>query len=161
MSLSLRDWANHVYRATVINGAGGGGDTSVTLTPGQGNEYALIQGSVSHDDATASTINALVRDEDDNTQIGMIDALASVTQNSVNYFPSGIGTIPATGGNQSGVPHPLIVAGTMDIFVNAVAIDASEGSTHTLIGRVAGSEPFIAEAGNSTPTITITTERIY
>ncbi len=161
MSLSVRDWANHMYRATVINGGGGGGDTSVLLIPGAGNEYALIQGSIAHNDATASTINALIRDEDGNTHIGMIDALASVTQNSVNYFPSGIGTIPATGGNQSGVPSPLIVAGTAELFVNAVDIDLSEGSTHTLIGRIAGSRPNIVESGNSTPTITITTERIY
>ncbi len=161
MTEAFYDGGQFVYRSTVINGGGGGGDTSVTVTPGQGNEFGLIQGSVSHNDATASTINALVRDEDDNTQIGLIDALASVTQNSVNYFPSGIGTIPATGGNQSGVPHPLMVAGTMDIFVNAVAIDLSEGSTHTLILRLRGSVPTITESGNSTPTITITTERTY
>ncbi len=160
MSKDYYSGATHVYRATVINGAGGG-DTSITLLPRAGNEYALVQGSVSHDDATASTINALVRDEDGNTQIGMIDALAAVTQNSVNYFPSGIGTIPATGGNQSGVPHPVIVSGTMDIFVNAVAIDASEGTTHTMLGRARGGIPTITEAGNSTPVITITTERFY
>lgn len=160
MSKEYFSGATLVYRSTVINGAGGG-DTSVTFLPRTGNEFALVQGSVSHDDATASTINALIRDEDGNTQIGMIDALASVTQNSVNYFPSGIGTIPATGGNQSGVPHPLMVSGTMDVFVNAVAIDASEGSTHTLIARLRGGIPTITELGNSTPTITITTERTY
>lgn len=161
MSLEYFSGQTFVYRSTVINGAGGGGDTSVAIDPDRGNEFALIQGSISHDDATASTINALVRDEDDNTQIGMIDALAAVTQNSVNYFPSGIGTIPATGGNQSGIPHPLLVSGDMDIFTNAVAIDLSEGSTHTFVLRLRGRVPIITEVGNSTPTITITTERTY
>lgn len=158
MSEGYWDGATFVYRATVINGGGGGGDTSVTLEPGTGNEFDLTAGTIAHNDATASTINALIRDEDDNTQVPLI-ALASVAQNSLLNFPH-VGAVPATGGNGPG-QRRYIISGTMDLFVNAVAMDASEGSTHTLFGRIRGSVPAMTESGNSTPTITITTERTY
>lgn len=159
--MKAMEGALFVYRSTVINGAGGGGDCSVTLTPGAGNEFELYFGRISHNDATASNIDVHIRDEDDNVQAALYDVDA-VTQNSICQFP----TAPAaagTAGNAGDSPAAtrFIISGTMDLFMNAVAIDASEGTTNTLVGRVYGGMPAVVESGNSTPTITITTERVY
>lgn len=160
MVLTWPEGGTFIYQSTVINGGGGGGDVSVTLTPGRGNEFELYYGRVSHDDATASTVNARIRDDGARTLTSLM-ALASVTQNSVNQYPSAPAAV-ATGGNEADSPAAtrFIISGTMDLFVNAVAIDAAEGGTFVIVGRVYGGVPTITESGNSTPTITINTEDI-
>lgn len=150
-----------VYRSTVINGAGGGGDCSVTLSPGEGNEFELYFGTISHNDATASNVDVHIRDEDNNVQAYLYD-IDSVTQNSVCQFPTAPAAA-ATAGNAGDSPAAtrFIISGTMDLYMAAVAIDASEGTTNTICGRIFGGMPTVTESGNSTPTITITTERVY
>lgn len=161
MTEEFWEGATFVYRSTIINGAGGGGDCSVLLVPGQGNEFELMYGTIAHNDATASNIDVHIRDEDNNIQAYLYDVDA-VTQNSVCQFP----TAPqaaATGGNAADSPAAtrFVISGTMNLFMAAIAIDASEGTTNTIVGRYRGDLPTITETGNSTPTITITTERSY
>lgn len=149
-----------VYQATVINGAAIATPT-VTLTPGAGKEFELYWGRISHNDATASTVRALIRDAGARTLATLIE-LASVTQNSVNQFP----TAPqaaATGGNEADSPAAtrFLISSTMDLRVEAVDIDASEGITVVIVGRTRGGVPTVAETGGGTPTITINTEGIF
>lgn len=150
-----------VYRATVINGGGGGGDCSVILVPGAGNEFELYYGTISHNDATASDVDVHLRDEDGNVQSFLYDVDA-VVQNAVCQFPPAPGSA-GTAGNAADAPAAtrFLLAGTMDLYIAALAIDAAEGITVTIVGRVRGGMPTVTEAGNSTPTITITTERLY
>lgn len=159
MTESHHDGALFVYRATIINGAAIATPTC-TLTPGQGNEFQLLMGAISHDDATASTVTAALRDQDDNVLVPFIDALASVTADSINYFPAP-GTAVATGGNVPDFPHGVFISGPMDLFLSATNIDATEGITVVIIGRVFGSVPGIVETAGGTPTITISTERTF
>ncbi len=54
-----------------------------------------------------------------------------------------------------------MISGTMDLYMAALLIDLSEGSTNVIVGRVFGAVPTIVETGNSTPVITINTEQTY
>lgn len=149
-----------VYRATIINGAAIATPTCI-LTPGVDNEFELYHGTVSHNDATASNVDVHIRDEDANVQAYLYDVDA-VTQNSVCQFPSAP-QAAATAGNAADAPAAsrFLISGTMDLYIAAVDIDATEGITVTIVGRIRGGLPTIAETGGGTPTITITTERIY
>ncbi len=148
-----------VYQSTIINGAGGGGDCSVTLTPGQGNEFELYWGTISHDDATASDVDVQIRDDGARVLATLYDVDA-VVQNALCQFPPAPGT-SATSGNDAPAATRFFISGTMDLFMAALAIDLSEGTTNVIVGRVYGSVPTITESGNSTPAITINTERTY
>lgn len=152
------DGALFIYQSSIINGAGGGGNVSVLLTAGVGSEFELHYGTISHNDATASDVDVVVRDADDDLLVNLYDVDA-VTQNSLCQFPSA-GGAPATTGNASPEMRPIILAGDMELFITALAIDASEGITVSIVGRVYGDVPTITETGNSTPAITINEERV-
>lgn len=154
------DGATLVYQSTIINGAGGGGTVSVVLTPGDGNEFELYYGRISHNDATASDIDVHIRDAGDRVLASLYDVDA-VTQNSVCQFPTAPAAA-ATAGNAADAPAAtrFILSGDMDLYMAALLIDASEGSTNVIVGRIVGGMPTITETGNSTPTITINTELV-
>lgn len=147
-----------IYQASVINGAGGGGNVSVQLVAGAGSEFELHYGTISHNDATASDVDVVIRDADDDLLVNLYD-IDAVTQNSLCQFPSA-GGAPATTGNASPEMRPIFLAGDMELFATALAIDLSEGITVSLVGRVYGLIPTITETGNATPAITINEERI-
>ncbi len=151
--------ATFVYQSTIINGGGGGGDCSVTLTPGAGNEFELYYGAISHNDATASDIDVQIRDDGARIVANLYDVDA-VTQNSICRFPPAPGT-SSTAGNDAPAASRFIISGTMDLFMAALAIDLSEGTTNVIVGRVYGSLPAVVESGNSTPVITINTEKVF
>ncbi len=150
-----------VYQSTIINGGGGGGTVSVVLTPGAGNEFELLWGRISHNDATASDIDVHIRDDGDRVLASLFDVDA-VTQNSVCQFPTAPAAA-ATSGNVGDTPAAtrFLIAGGMDLYMAALLIDLSEGSTNVIVGRVFGAVPTIVETGNSTPAITINTEQTY
>lgn len=133
--------AAFAYQGTVIN-SGGIDDVSVSLVPGRGHEFELYTAEVSHNDATASTINALVRDAAAGNILMTLAAIASVTQNSVVRVPA-VGTAVATGGNFPQLVRPIMISGLMELFLNAVAIDDTEGGTFAIMGRVYGGLPTI------------------
>ncbi len=134
---------------------------SVVLTPGAGNEFELLWGRISHNDATASDIDVHIRDDGDRVLASLYD-MDAVTQNSVCQFPTAP-IVAATAGNVTDTPAAtrLFISGTIDLYMAALLIDLSEGSTNVIVGRVYGDVPSIVETGNSTPTITINTETVY
>ncbi len=152
------DGALWIYQASVINGGGGGGDVSILLSPGTGNEFELFYGTVSHDDATPSDVDVVIRDADDDLLLNLYDVDA-VTQNSLCQFPTA-GGAPSTSGNAAPQHTRFFLSGDMELFITALAIDLSEGITVSLVGRVYGGLPTVTEAGNSTPAITINEERV-
>ncbi len=161
MTSGFPDGALFVYQSTIINGGGGGGTVSAVLTPGAGNEFELLWGRISHNDATASDIDVHIRDDGGRVLASLYD-MDAVTQNSVCQFPTAPAAA-ATGGNAGDTPAAtrLFISGTMDLYMAALLIDLSEGSTNVIVGRVYGGMPTIVETGNNTPTITINTEQLY
>ncbi len=146
-----------VYQSTVINN-GSIATCAVELTPGAGNEFELYWGQISHDDATASDIDVLIRDDGDRELANLYDVDA-VTQNSVCRFPPAPGG-SSTSGNDAPAASRFMIAGTMNLYMAALSIDDGEGTTNVIVGRVFGSVPTIVETGG-TPTITINTEQVY
>ena len=130
-----------IYQGTVIN-SGGISDVSIALVPGRGNEFELLTLEISHNDATASTINVLLRDAAAGNTVGTLAAVASVTANSVVRVPA-VGTAVITTGNFPQLTRPIMVSGVMELFANAVAIDDLEGITVAILGRVYGGLPTI------------------
>ncbi len=161
MTSGTPDGALFVYQSTIINGGGGGGDVSVVLTPGQGNEFELYWGRISHNDATASDVDVLIRDAGARTLVSLYD-MDAVAQNAICQFPTAPAAA-ATGGNVGDSPAAtrFLISGDMDLYMAALAIDLSEGSTNVIVGRIYGGMPTIVETGNSTPAITINTERVF
>ncbi len=152
------DGATFVYQATIINGAAIATPTC-TLTPGAGNEFELYYGAISHDDVTASDIDVRIRDDGARILANLYDVDA-VTQNSICRFPPAPG-VSSTSGNDAPAASRFMVSGTMDLFLRAVDIDANEGITVAIVGRIFGSTPDVAETAGGTPTITKNTERTF
>lgn len=145
-----------IYQASVINGAAIASPT-VLLVPGVGNYFELFYGTISHDDATASDVDVVIRDADDDLLANLYDVDA-VVQNALCQFPT-VGAAPSTTGNAAPFVQRFILAGDMELFITALSIDANEGITVSIVGRVFGGVPTITEAAGGTPTITINEER--
>lgn len=152
------DGATYVFQGTVVNN-GAISDVSTIFTPGEGNEMELHWASISHNDATASTIQALIRDDDDRT-LTILASVASVTQNSIIQVP-GVGTTPGTSGNFPQYTRPIMISGTMDLILSALAIDDTEGITVALVARIIGDIPTLTTVGGGAETVTKNTERVF
>ncbi len=152
------DGATYVFQGTVVNN-GAISDVSAIFTPGEGNEMELHWASISHNDATASTILALIRDDGARTLIEMAN-IAAVTTNSVIQVPP-VGSAPATGGNFPQFTRPIMISGTMDLILTAEDIDDTEGITVALVARIIGDIPTLTTVGGGAETVTTNTSRVF
>ncbi len=150
--------ATYVFQGTVVNN-GAISDVSTIFTPGAGQEMELHWASIQHNDATASTIQVLIRDALDNT-LTIMASVASVTQNSIIQVP-GVGTTPGTSGNFPQYTRPIMISGTMDLILSALQIDDAEGITVSLVARITGNLPTLTTVGGGTETVTINTSRVF
>jgi len=150
-------WALWVYRASIVNGAGGGGTVSWTITPGAGVEMEILGGFLQNLDTSTRTGSITIRDDDDNDIAHAIRALG-IGAGSRSSYPSS----PAQGSDLPvAAGPPSIVRGAMDIFASIAAVAASQDGLLTMIARIRGGLPTVTEAGNSTPTITIDKEAVF
>lgn len=152
------DGTTYVFQGTVVNN-GAISDVSTIFTPGEGNEMELHWASISHNDATASTITALIRDDGGNTLIEMAN-IALVTQNSIIQVPP-VGTATAVDGNFPQFTRPIMISGNMDLILSALAIDDTEGITVSLVARIIGDTPTLTTVGGGTETVTTNTSRVF
>ncbi len=152
------DGATYVFQGTVVNN-GAISDVSTIFTPGEGNEMELHWASISHNDATASTITVFIRDGSAGTLIALADQ-ASVTQNSVVQVPP-VGTVVGTGGNFPQFTRPIMISGNMDIILTAETIDDTEGIAVSLVVRIIGGIPTLTTVGGGTETVTTNTSRVF
>lgn len=148
--------ATWVYHAQITNGAGGSGTCSVSIVPGGGNELEIMYGLVTNGDTTTRTGRVLLRD-DGGRIISEILRFAIPGGQTVN-FPV---TDEISGNGASSGFVRLIVTGTMDVFMSVDAVAASQDATFAIACRIRGGLPTVTEVGQSTPTITINTERIF
>ncbi len=155
---SWDDGALYVFQGTVVNN-GSISDVTVRYTPGRGNEMELYWASISHNDATASTIIVLIRDPGGNTLIELANQ-ALVTQNSVIQVPP-VGTATAVDGNFPQFVRPIMISGTMDLLLQAIDIDDGEGITVSVVGRVSLNPPAFVSFGGGAQIETINTNRVF
>lgn len=161
MSETVKNWfdgATYVFQGTVVNN-GAISDVSTIFTPGVGAEFELQVATISHNDATASTITVLVRDDGGNMLIEMANQ-ASVTQNSLIQAPPR-GTPTTTSGNFPQLTRPIMISGEMDLILTAEDIDDTEGITVSLVARIIGGIPTLTTVGGGAETVTTNTSRVF
>ncbi len=157
MVLEKRLWngATWIGQGTVVNN-GAISDVSIIITPGAGNEMMLNWASISHNDATASAITALIRDADDRTIIELANQ-AGVNQNAVIQVPPR-GTSTGVDGNFPQFTLPIFISGGMDLIMTAETIDDIEGITWSCQGRlIGGALPTLTTVGGGTETVVTNT----
>lgn len=152
------DGATYVFQGTVVNN-GAISDVSAIFTPGEGAEMEVQVGTISHNDATASTIVVDIRDAGGRTIVPLANQ-ASVTQNSVIAVPPR-GTPTGASGNFPQLTRALMVSGSMDLILTAESIDDTEGITVSLVARVIGAVPTLTTVGGGTETVTTNTSRVF
>lgn len=146
-----------VYSADIENGAGGGGNIFITLTPGAGNELELLYGMLSNQDTAGRAGEMELRDADDNLLAHLFEEGATITNGNEVSIP-GIDEITAS--DNAALPNRIFLAGDMDFLMNLVSVAASENVVFGLCCRIRGGLPTVVESGNSTPTITINMEQV-
>ena len=154
MSDEYWDGATWVYDVLIQNGAGGSGTQSAQISPGAGNELEVLYGQSENLDTSARVHNVRIRDDAGNFLIHLeSDTVAA-------GLPIGIpkSVVP---GDVEGTPHRMMVSGDMDVFFESLLVAASQDSHFSLVARVRGGVPTVTEVGQSTPTITINTERVF
>lgn len=151
MSEEYWEGALFIYQSDIVNGAGGGGNISVVISPGVGNEMEVLMAEILNGDSSSRVLAGRTRNED-------ADKLRSIF--SVNTAAGGNQAWPHGRTDQIGGPGKLILSGDMDLFLLAESVAASQNASFSMEARLRGGVPTITESGNSTPTITINSERV-
>lgn len=142
-----------VYQSDITNGAGGGGNVSVTAVPGAGNEMEILMAEILNGDTTTRTLAGRTRDDAANQLRGLF---------SVATATGGRQAWPHGRTDQIGGPGRVILAGDMDLFLISESVAASENASFSIVARIRGGGlPTVTEVGNATPTITINTEKVF
>lgn len=143
------------FQGEVVNGAGGAGDQSLTVTPAAGSRVLILYGRMANLDTAARNLTWLV---DDGTNIIMDFYNATATNAAAVQRIPLTGAAPAVGG--TGVFNPQIWLGPGERLVGTLAaVAASENSTWAIQALVWGAAPTFTLAGASTPTLTTNTSR--
>ncbi len=147
-----------IYVADITNGAGGAGTQSYTVTAPDGSEIEFLFGHMTNDEASSAR-----------TFIVTIDAGAPGSPLTRIYDAS------LNANQQAGIPHAgsvaaagaviaggvrLFMKGPMRLVISIASVTLSEDTSVGLTFRCRGGIPTVVEAGASTPTITITEERM-
>lgn len=146
-----------VYQAQITNGAGGGGAVSIVVTPGAGNEMEILYGSLTNGDGTGRSAVIKIRDDGDNDLAHLINVGYSLGAASTICIPL---FDQATDGAHAGSGTRLILSGGMDLIMQLSSVAASQDGVFSLVARIRGDIPTVTETGQSTPTITINTEKV-
>lgn len=146
--------ATWVYHTTITNGAGGGGTIEFTIVPGAGTELEILYGEIINGDTVARTCKVHILDDDDN-RLGIIQSKSVSAAVHLPFPTNGTADLAELGTTR------LIVSREMKIYVAVESVAASQDATLALVCRIRGALPAVAEAGNSTPTITINKEQVF
>ncbi len=146
--------ATWIYRATIENGAGGGGTVQVIIDPPATSKIELWALRITNQDTVTRAVSAAVRDEGN----GVLYSLLGGSTAAAN-FRQWPGNSDIGDGNFV-VQAPVTISGAMDLQLNVAAVAASQDGRFTVQCRIFGALPTATETGNSTPTITVATEQI-
>jgi len=138
-----------------VNGAGGAGDNGYTVTVGLGSEIEVLYGELFNGDTSNRT--AVVDISDGTNRLGTL-INGTLNAGARSTFP---GANPFAAAGNPGTPTRIILSGAMVITATVLAVAASQDSALGLVCRIRGPVPTVVEAGASTPTITINTERVF
>lgn len=144
-----------VYQADITNGAGGAGAHTYTLTTSVGSEAWIVSIEVFNGDTTGRTIRAEV--DDGTNRLGRLMGSRSLGAAALQEWPSKDPAADANSMNDS--PYPLSGGMRLQVTISAVAL--SQDTACAIVARIRGNVPTVVEAGASTPTINVNTERMF
>lgn len=144
-----------VYHGTIENGGGGGGSVNWKLSPGVGNELELLYGLITNGDTVSRSTQGRLRNDGGDTLVDILENSSQSAATSRSIIDA-LGAVARVGDGRR-----LIVSGDMDIFLNASSLAAGQDATIALVCRFRGGVPTVTEVGNSTPVITVNTEKVY
>ena len=156
MSEEYWEGGTWVYQSNIVNGAGGGGTVSAEVVPGGGNELEILYGRLTNGDSSYRT--ATIRIEDDADNFLATVATHSLSAGHALTWP--VTDEHNTNNMYSGATR-LILSGDMVLHMELASVAASQDGFFGLTCRVRGGVPTVTEVGNSTPTITVNTERVF
>lgn len=143
-----------VFQGTVVNGAGGAGNQTLTATAGTGSRFRVLFGQIVNGDTVARAAVVTITDGTNNLTVpGFNGALGA---GNILFIPS-TGTTDASATAPNGVLGPYWIAGTMTIELRNTAVAASQDSAFALVCEVEGAIPNPQLAGASTPVLTVNT----
>jgi len=151
----------YVFQGTVGEDATAGTHvTSLTVTPGAGNDITLVYGKVLNGNtATSQTMEAYI---DDGTNalsafINIADTAALVER----VFPSSIAAATNTN-NRNVLVSPVVISGTMRLILKVTTTAVSVTQTFAAVLRVFGDSPTFTLADTvGTPTLTTNTSGFF
>jgi len=155
MSEDYWDGATWIYRAQITNGAGGSGTIEFQIVPGVGNEFELLYATLTNGDTSSRT--PLVAILEPSGQVLTDLWGTSISAGSRVGFPV---TDEVSDSAVLNAGAHIIVSGDCQLLFRLSSVAASQDFIMGIAGRIRGGLPTVTEVGNSTPTITISTERV-
>lgn len=144
------------FQGTVVNGAGGAGNNSLTIVPPSGGRFRVLAFQATNNDTSARTADILIQD----TSTGN-DLVAYITGLSLSAGQSA--NLPVTNAQASNAPasglQNVWIAGGNEFFAVIAAVAASQDTAWACILEVFGGAPTLTLAGASTPTLTTNISR--
>lgn len=151
----LMPGADWTYHAQITNGAGGAGTVSAEVVAGAGSEFRFLYGMIENGDSTSRVARASIEDDGNNRQT----VIASETLGAGGIMMVPTNDEDPTQDLAGGTPE--VISGTMVLRFEVESTAASQDATFGITCRIRGAVPVATEVGNSTPTITINTERVF
>lgn len=144
------------FQGTAVNGAGGAGDQSLTVTTVAGGRFEVLSFDVLNGDTSNRTATAVIDDGAGNRITAFLNG--TINAGVEQSHPTAAGT--AATATVAAAGTRMIVAGALNRFVITVAaVAASENSAFAISLKVWGPAPTCTLAGASTPTLTTNTSR--
>lgn len=141
-----------VFQGTVVNGAGGAGDQSLTVTAAAGSRVEIVSFEIINQDTAARATTLTQDDGSGNILLHVLQSAGSLAAAASLMFPQ-LGSVAGTSGNQ-GNPQRVMIAGTARLIATVAAVAASQDSAYSFVALVWGGAPTCTLAGASTPTLT-------
>ena len=148
-----RTW---VYQSDITNGAGGGGNASVTVVPGAGNELEILYGSIFNGDTTSRGCRGYITDDDSNILTYILNG--TIGAGDYLMFPN---TLDLADNVANTMTTRHILSGTMELVLVVLSLGAADDAAFGLVCRLRGGMPTVTEAGAATPTININKEQVF
>ena len=148
-----------IFQGTVVNGAGGAGDNSLTVVAGAGGRVEIESFQVINQDTAARTTTVNLLDAVGGNILEFLYGSAGVAVNAAAAaIVPVLGTAAAAVGNLRSYGG-VRLAGVMALVGTVAAVAASQDTAWAVVCVVWGPAPTFTLAGASTPTLTTNTSK--
>lgn len=156
---SWPDGATWVFQGTVAEDATAGTHvSSLTITPGAGNEFTLLYARFKAG-AGAANLFSVIIDDGTNTLADLVQPNFSLSSSQVVSLPF---TGVVAGQKEMNVVSPIIISGAMRLIMSVSTATISLTHTFAVVCRIKGAMPTATLADTvGTPTLTTNTNAVF